>query len=239
MNNTNNINNINTNNINSKYIIINIKVLEIEYKYTFQTFNNLIIDWIEESLIKKYNKKLNWNIGIIYPVEFYLTSHNLQNNYNKLHLLENKIIKILIYIDNKIYPSFDINKLLYTNKYNKDESELVINNMNEYGLDSFNSIININEIILNIDFLKKSFNIHSDIFISNGPEFIDTINISGVNKHILLNELDLLKLGNKFTNSNYINDFIYLKNIQNFGMNKLINCYNSFNNFYDNLIYNS
>lgn len=227
------------NNINSRYFIINIKVLELDYKFTFKKINDLLIDWIEESLIKKYNKKLNWNIGIIYPTEFYLTTNNLQNNYNKIHLLENKVIKILIYIDNKIYPSFDKNSLLYTNKYDINDIELEINNMNEFGIEIPNRTINLNDIIINIVYLKECFNIQSDLFINNNSNFIDSISISGVNKNILLHELDLLKLGNKFINSNYINDFIYLKNIQTLGFNKLINSYESFNNFYDNLIYNS
>lgn len=227
------------NNINSKFIIINIKVLEIDYKYTFIKLNNIIIDWIEESLIKKYNKKLNWNIGIIYPTEFYLTNPSLQNNYNQLYLLENKIIKIIVYIDNKLYPSFNINNLLYTNEYDINDNDLILNNINNYGLDNFNSNTHLNEIILDINHLNKCLNINSNIFSIKEPNFIDSISISGVDKQVILHELDILKLGNKFTNSNFITDFIYLKNIHQLGLNKLIKCNDPFINFYDNLLYNT
>ncbi len=228
-----------SNNINSKYFIINLKVLELDYKFTYNEFNDILIDWIEESLITKYNKKLNWNISIIYPSEFYLFSTNYKNTLNKNSLLETKIIKLIIYLDNKIYPSFNINKLLYTNEYSINYSDFLLKNTNVYGEFDINKSTNITDIIISNKKITEVFDLNTQLITCNIPKFIDSISFSGVDKHTILHELDILKLGNKFTNTNYLNEFIYLKNIQVLGNNNLIYCNDSFTNFYDNLIYNN
>lgn len=225
------------NNNNSKFIILNIKVTQIDYKFNYIDLNNLIIDWVDESLIKKYNKYLNWNIGILYPIDFYLTTKDLKDNYNKKFLLDTQVIKILIYLDNKLYPSFNSNKLLYTNEYDINDNNFLLENTNIYGESIQNSSINISDLIININKLENSFNLNSGILTSNYPKFIESISLSGVDKFTMLNELDIIKLGNKFTKTNYINDFIYLKNIQTLGKYNLINCNDAYNNFTDNLMY--
>jgi hypothetical protein len=227
------------NNLHSKYIIINLKVIDIDYKFHFQQFNNILIDWIDESLLKNYNNELNWNIGIIYPPEFSLTTCTLPNKLNTFHSLENKIIKIFLYLDSTIYPSFNENKLIYTNKYSLNNPDFIIKNTNMYGIKINNIHTKLNDIVININKLITSLNINSGLLTLNNPKFIYSISISGVPKETMLYELNLLKLGNKFINYSSINDFIYLKNIYSLGHHYLINCDNAFNKFYDNFLYSN
>jgi hypothetical protein len=224
------------NNNHSKYIIINLKVLDIDYKFSFSQFNNLLLDWIDESLLKKYNNELNWNIGIIYPSEFSLTTCNISNNF---YSLENKIVKIFLYLDNLIYPSFNEHKLIYTNQYKLDNHDFVLNNTNIYGIKINNTNTKLNNIMININKLITSFDINSELLTLSNPKFIYSMSISGISKDIMIHEINMIKLENKFINSNYINDFIYLKKIYNLGKHYLINCNNAFDNFYKNLLYNT
>lgn len=184
------------NNYNSKYFIINILVNK---QLNNNDLPNLIIDWIDES-IRKYNMELNWNFGIDYS--------SIQDN----------LIKIFIYLDNKVYPYFDNKTLLITN-------------------DSY-STIDYNNYKFNIHKIKLCFNIKSDL-LNLDENVIIKMGISGVHKHIILNELNILKYGNKFNNNNNIYNFIYLKNIKKNGKFELISCTHAYNNFINNLIKNT
>jgi len=210
------------NNKDSNFIIINLKVIELNSIFSYADINNRIHEWLKESLLIKYNKNLNWNIAIIYPESFYLITHDLNNTLNKEELLHTKIIKILLYIDNNIYSNINSVKLIYTDNNNNNNNN---NNNQILSLMKLKNYLDINSKFL---FLEKE---HINI--------LELISISGVNKKIILQELDILKLGNKYYNHNYIENFIYLKNIQKNGIYTFINCNNGFNNFLENLINNT
>lgn len=205
------------NNKDSNFIIINLKVIELNSIFSYNDINNRIHEWLKESLLKKYNKNLNWNIAIIYPELFYLITHDLNNTLNKEELLHTKIIKILLYIDNSVYSNVNSVKLIYTENNNKNNNNLSLVKLKNY-----------------LDINSKFLLCEKD-----NKNILELISISGVNKKIILQELDILKLGNKYHNHNYVENFIYLKNIQKNGIYTFINCNNGFNNFLENLIKNT
>lgn len=205
-----------SNNIKSRYFIINLEFKQLKNIYKFKDFNNLIIDWIDISLLKNFNSTLNWNIGIYYPDEFYLTN-NVISNLNKESLLERLIVNIFIYLDNTYYP-------------NINESLIYYNNTNTTLYDELHP----QDLLDNLDINNFLFQYDYD------TNIINKISISGVDYYSFYNLLNPILIGDLFYNS-YINDinFIYLKNIKLNTSYKFIQPIDKINHFIYNFIYNT
>lgn len=205
----------NSNNIKSRYFIINLQFKELKNIYTFKDFNSLLIDWVDESLLKKYNSSLNWNIGIHYPDEFYLTN-DIELPLNKEYLYENLIIKIFIYLDNTYYPNSDNSLLYYSNYTNLLYDE-----------------IHPQEILDN-------FNLDSILINYKTQCMVNKISISGVDFCVFYNLLNSIVIGDLFS-QDQLDDiqFIYLKNIKLNNKYKLIQPIEKIKHFVSNFLYNS
>jgi hypothetical protein len=204
-----------SNNIKSRYFIINLQFKELKNIYNFKDFNTLIIDWIEVSLLKNYNSSLNWNIGIHYPDEFYLTN-DIGSSLNKEYLYENLIIKIFIYLDNTYYPNTDTSLLYYSNYTNLLYDEL-----------------HPQEIL-------ENFNLDNCLMKYNKQCIINKISISGVDFCVFYNLLNSVLIGDLFSQKR-LDDikFIYLKNVKLNNKYKLIQPIDKINHFVSNFLYNS
>lgn len=208
-----------SNNIKSKYLILNIKFKKTDIKYTLIELKNILIEWIEESLLYNYNRELNWNIGINIPSNFYLLDNNEEyNNLNKHDLLDSLLIKVFIYIDNTYYPELTEN-LLYNN--NRLYNTVFLNEMHP------------SDII-------EHFNINNNLLLNNNKTIIDSISISGIEYYEFYNILNSILLGDLFNIDN-LEDivFINLKNIKLNNKYKLIQPIEQREHFINNLLYNS
>ncbi len=208
-----------SNNIKSKYLILNIKFKKTDIKYTLIELKNILIEWIEESLLYNYNRELNWNIGINIPSNFYLLDNNEEyNNLNKYDLLDSLLIKVFIYIDNTYYPELTEN-LLYNN--NRLYNTLFLNEIHP------------SDII-------EHFNINNNLLLNNNKTIIDSISISGIEYYEFYNILNSILLGDLFNIDN-LEDiiFINLKNIKLNNKYKLIQPIEQRIHFINNLLYNS
>lgn len=208
-----------SNNIKSKYLILNIKFKKTDIKYTLIELKNILIEWIEESLLYNYNRELNWNIGINIPSNFYLLDNNEEyNNLNKHDLLDSLLIKVFIYIDNTYYPELTEN-LLYNN--NRLYNTLFLNEIHP------------SDII-------EHFNINNNLLLNNNKTIIDSISISGIEYYEFYNILNSILLGDLFNIDN-LEDivFINLKNIKLNNKYKLIQPIEQREHFINNLLYNS
>lgn len=204
-----------SNNIKSRYFVINIQFKKLKNIYNFKDFNSSIIDWIEECLLKNYNSELNWNFGIYYPDEFYLTN-NIETNLNKKILFDSLIVKIFIYLDNTYYPNTD-NSLLYYSNY----TNLLYNEIHP-------------------DELLDNINLDSFLIQYENESIIDTLSISGVEFHGFYNILNSLLIGDLFNQNNLEEiNFTYLKNIKLNNKYKLIQPIEKINHFISNFLYNS
>jgi hypothetical protein len=179
------------NNKSSKYFILNMKVKKNNKIFNFDEIHSRIIDWIELSISKSDLKNLNWNIGICYPDNFCLTNEHLYVN-NK-NMIDTKIIKVFLYINN-------------TNDYEIDLLTLLYNN-----------IPNVNNINIHTHKLAKLFNFSSLLLLEDEFEFINTLSISAVCYNLF--ELELKKYKDRYNAFNsqnlipeLINKFHYYKN---------------------------
>jgi len=208
-----------SNNIKSKYLILNIKFKKTDIKYTLIELKNILIEWIEESLLYNYNRELNWNIGIYIPSNFYLLNNNEEySNLNKHDLLESLLIKVFIYIDNTYYPELTEN-LLYNN--NRLYNTIFLNEIHP------------SDII-------EHFNINNNLLLNKNKTIIDSISISGIEYYEFYNILNSILLGDLFNIDN-LEDiiFINLKNIKLNNKYKLIQQIEQKIHFINNFLYNS
>jgi len=208
-----------SNNIKSKYLILNIKFKKTDIKYTLIELKNILIEWIEESLLYNYNRELNWNIGIYIPSNFYLLNNNEEySNLNKHDLLESLLIKVFIYIDNTYYPELTEN-LLYNN--NRLYNTIFLNEIHP------------SDII-------EHFNINNNLLLNKNKTIIDSISISGIEYYEFYNILNSILLGDLFNIDN-LEDiiFINLKNIKLNNKYKLIQPIEQKIHFINNFLYNS